>query len=38
MKADEADLIVNITANLFFGQVELLSREERLLKLLVSFQ
>jgi hypothetical protein len=38
MKADETDLIANITANLFFGQVELISHEERLLKLLVSFQ
>ena len=37
MKTEEAGLIANITDNLFFGQVELFSREERLLKLLVSF-
>ena len=38
MNADEVDLIANITANLILGQVELISREETLLKLLVSFQ
>jgi hypothetical protein len=38
MNADEAGFIANVTANLILGQVELISREETLLKLLVSFQ
>jgi len=38
MKVDDADLIASITPNLIFGQVEQLSREERLFKLHVSFQ